>query len=61
MRPYTRVYYSDTKTKLKTMKISQLNKDVYKSNLEISEWINVIFIGGETYSKMIRQNFNLFS
>ena len=40
---------SDIKTKIDTMKISQLNHDKSKANLHISEWVNDISIDRETY------------
>ena len=40
--PDTRDEFSDIKTKLETMKMSQFNHDISKSNLCIVEWTNEI-------------------
>ena len=41
---------SGIKTNMETMKLSQFNHDTPRENLQIVEWMNGIFIAGETYS-----------
>ena len=55
VRPDTRAGWSEIKKKLKTMRISQLKHNITKSNLHNAEWMNKIFIYGETYSGILRQ------
>ena len=57
----TRAGCSDNKTKLETTKMSQFNHNTPKANIQISEWTNGIFIDRESYSKIFRHQFNLYS
>ena len=41
--------------------MSHLKYYIPKSNLQIAEWINEIFIAGETYSKIMRHKFTIYS
>ena len=46
LRPDTRIGCSDIKSKLENMYMSQLEYDTPKSNLQIEEWMNDIYIYG---------------
>ena len=59
VRPDTCARCSYIKTKLETMKISQLKYDITRSNLHIEEWMNDISIAGKTYPEFLMQPFNL--
>ena len=47
--PDTRAGWSDVKYKLLKMKMYQFKHDIPKANMQISEWVNEIFISEETY------------
>ena len=57
---YTHAGFSDIKSKLENMKMSQFKHDIPKANLLISEWTNKIFIDGETSSENLSKQFNLY-
>ena len=59
--PDTQTGFSDIKTKMETMKTSQLKHDIPRSNLQIAEWMNYISIYVETYSEIARQKFSFLS
>ena len=59
--PDTRAGCSDTKKKIETTKMSQLEHDISQASLQIIEWMNEISIAGEYYSEFSRQKFNLYS
>ena len=61
VRPDTCVGCSDIKSKLEKMKMSHSKHDIPKANLKIVECMNEISIAGETYSEIVRQQFNLYS
>ena len=61
VRPDTRVGCSDTNYKLEIMNISQFKHDTTKATLQIVEWMNEIYIYGETYSETVKHQFNLYS
>ena len=61
VRPDTRAGCSDIKTKLETMKMSQFKHDIYKSNPQISEYMNDISKAEESYSGIFRQKIKLYS
>ena len=48
--PDTHSGWSDIKSKPGNMKIPHFKHDIPKSNLQIAEWINEIYISGEIYS-----------
>ena len=43
------------------MKMSHFKHDIPKFNLQIAEYTNDISIAGETYTKIVRQKFTLYS
>ena len=49
LRPDSCSVFLDIKKKMETMKMYQFIQDIPKANLLISEWMNKIFIAGETY------------
>ena len=61
VHPDTRAGCSDIKTQLEIMKMSQLNQDISKENLQIAEWMGYISVAGESYSDIFIQKFNLYS
>ena len=61
VRPNTHTGCSDTNSNLENMKMFHLKHETSKANLQISEWMNEISNAGETYSKIVRQKFNLYS
>ena len=48
--PDTRQGWSYIKKNLETMSMSHLQHDIPKSNIHTEEWMNAIYIDGETYS-----------
>ena len=50
VQPDTCAGFSDIKSNLENMKMSQFKHDISIANLNIVEWMNEISISGETYS-----------
>ena len=49
VRPDTHAVFSDIKSKLETIRMSEFKYGIPRSNLHIAEWMNEISIDGETY------------
>ena len=61
MDPVTCAGYSDINMKLEIMKISHFKHDTNRTNLQVAHYMNEISIEWETYSEILRQQFNFYS
>ena len=50
VQPDTRAWCLDIKSKLENMKMSHFKNNITKADLQITEWMNEIYIAGEEYS-----------
>ena len=61
VRPDTQSWCLYINYNLENMKMSHFKHDIPKYNLQIAEFMNEIYVSGETYSESVRQKLTLYS